>query len=223
MMRKTIRNLCMAFIIVNYALFVALTVEIESVPWLKMTLPSTSLESDLSDIVQETTTRITEAYRAASSIISGAGSETLALANFIVGQNGKIPHSTAIKQASAFIRYSRVYGVPLDVAVAVANTESHFNPDAKSSHGSAGVMQVTWKIHKDTLLFHGFKEESDLHDPTLGIKAGCIVLSGYISSNKTLKTALGRYYGGSPEIYWRRVSRNIKKYDIYEKNRQSLN
>ncbi len=221
-MRKTIRNLCIALVIVNYALFVSLTVEVESVPWLKMTLPRTSLESDLSDILQDTTTRITEAYGAASSIISGAGSETLALANFIVGQNGKIPHSTAIKQASAFIRYSRIYGIPLDVAVAVANTESHFNPDAKSSHGSSGVMQVTWKIHKEILNLNGFKNENELHDPVLGIKAGCIVLSGYISSNKNLKTALGRYYGGSPEVYWRRISKNIKKYDRYEKNRQNL-
>lgn len=222
-MSKTIRNLYLALVIVNYALFMALTVEIESVPWLKMTLPRTSLESDLSDMVQGTATSVTEAYIAASSIISGAGSETLALANFIVGQNRKIPHSTAIKQASAFIRYSRIYGVPLDVAVAVANTESHFNPDAKSSHGSAGVMQVTWKIHKNALISHGFKDESDLHDPVLGIKAGCLVLSRYISSNKTLKTALGRYYGGSPEVYWKRVSRNIKKYDRYEQKRLNLN
>lgn len=222
-MSKTIRNLYLALFIVSYALFMALTVEIESVPWLKMTLPRVSLESDLSEIFQRANTRITDAYIAASSIISGAGSETLALANFIVGQNGKIPHSIAIKQASAFIRYSRIYGVPLDVAVAVANTESHFNPEAKSSHGSAGVMQVTWKIHKKTLLSHGFKDEDDLHDPVLGIKAGCLVLSRYISSNRTLKTALGRYYGGSPEVYWKRVSRNIKKYDRYEQMRLSAN
>lgn len=165
---------------------------------------------------------VKEAYDAAFSVISGAGSETLALAEFIMDQNREIPRSTAQKQAAAFIRYSRIYGVPLKIAVAVANTESHFRPDAKSSHGSAGVMQVTWRIHKEALLTHGFKGKEELHDPVLGIKAGCLVLSRYIANTGSLKAGLGRYYGGSPEVYWRRVSRNVKKYERYEKNRGEL-
>nr|WP_321501185.1 transglycosylase SLT domain-containing protein [uncultured Dethiosulfovibrio sp.] len=160
-----------------------------------------------------------EAYDAAFSVISGAGLETLALAEFIMDQNREIPRSTAQKQAAAFIRYSRIYGIPLKIAVAVANTESHFRPDAKSSHGSAGVMQVTWRIHKEALLTHGFKGKEELHDPVLGIKAGCLVLSRYIANTGSLKAGLGRYYGGSPEVYWRRVSKNVKKYERYEKER----
>lgn len=181
-------------------------------------LSETTFQSALERAREEIDT-VVQAYRAASSVISGAGSETLALANFIVGQNKNIPLMTAIKQAGAFIRYSRIYDIPLNLAVAVANTESHFRPDAKSSHGSAGVMQVTWRVHKEALLSHGFKGKEELHDPVMGIKAGCLILSMYIRNTGNLKVGLGRYYGGSADVYWRRIQRNIKRYEQYEKRR----
>lgn len=220
-MTRKIRAYFLVLTIISCAVFMVLTVEMNFIPRLYLKLPNNcTFESKISSIIKEETTRISDTYSAALSIISGAGSETLGLANFILAQNGKIPLSTAIKQASAFIRYSGIYDIPLKVAVAVANTESHFKPEAKSSYGSAGVMQVTWRVHKKALIAQGFKNGEELHDPILGIKAGCFVLSRYISSTKNLKTALSRYYGGSAEVYWGRISRNIKKYDKYEQKRK---
>ncbi|MCF4150990.1 transglycosylase SLT domain-containing protein [Dethiosulfovibrio sp. F2B] len=162
---------------------------------------------------------VRESVMACRTIIRSAAEESTVLASYIIGQNKKIPHSVAMEEAVAFLRYSSLYGVPLDIAVAVANTESHFNPQAESSHGSLGVMQVTWRVHRDLLSPYGFKSDDDLHDPSLGIKAGCILLSRYIKANDDLKTALGRYYGGSLEVYWRRISRNLRRYRKFEENR----
>ncbi len=140
------------------------------------------------------------------------------LTAYILKQNDATPLHVAFKESAAFLRYSHLYAIPLDLLIAVANTESHFNPLAKSSHGSAGVMQVTWKVHEKTLLPYGFNSPDELHDPVLGIKAGSIILSRYIEKNKDLKTALGHYYGGSPEAYWSRVAKNLKRYRRYDQS-----
>lgn len=162
---------------------------------------------------------LSESFCAIRSIAAGVVTETRALTDYILLQNRKIPPSVAQEEAQAFIRYSRTYGIPLDLAVAVGNTESHFKPQALSSHGSAGVMQVTWKIHKDILIQNGIKSQDELLDPALGIKAGCVVMSGYIKTQKDLTSALGRYYGGSAQVYWGRVSKNLDRYRKYEEER----
>lgn len=131
------------------------------------------------------------------------------LVGYIKGQNSKIPVETALEEASAFLHYSMKYNVPLDLAVAVANTESHFDPAAESSHGSAGVMQVTWRVHSALLRANGILEKEDLHDPRKGIAAGCLLISRYLRAYGDTRVALGRYYGGSASVYWGRVSKNL--------------
>ncbi len=220
-------GLCfLAFLLSSYTIFLTTAISLNTE---KGGPPSLSMDdrSEMDTVlglIVETLEREMEIASAASvairSIIAGAASETTALADYIIRQNGKISPVIAERQAGAFIRYSRIYDIPLDLAVAVANTESHFKPEALSSHGSAGVMQVTWKIHERLLISNGFESRDDLFDPVLGIKAGCLVISHYMKMHKSPKTALGRYYGGSAEVYWSRISKNLKRYQDYERTRR---
>lgn len=143
------------------------------------------------------------------SLLQATAENISSLADFIVDQNSAIPMDTALIQANAFWKYSIKYELPLDLAIAVAHTESHFNPKARSSAGAAGVMQVMWRVHSGLLQANGIMAEDDLYDPDLGIAAGSLLLSRYLRAYDNTQSALGRYYGGSPQVYWRRVSRNL--------------
>ena len=148
---------------------------------------------------------------AAENILSSATESVQTLSSFIRRQNSAISRQESLLQASAFLKYSLKYRVSLDLLVAVAFTESHFNSSARSSAGAAGVMQVTWKIHSGLLQANGILSEDDLHDPEKGIAAGALLISRYIRAYGDTQAALGRYYGGSSTVYWGRVSRNLSK------------
>ena len=147
----------------------------------------------------------------AETILSSATERVRTLSSFIRGQNGAVSRQDSLLQASAFLKYSLKYSVPLDLLVAVAYTESHFNSLARSAAGAAGVMQVTWKIHSGLLQANGILEEDDLYSPDMGIAAGALLISRYLKAYGDTQTALGRYYGGSSTVYWGRVSRNLAK------------
>ncbi len=137
---------------------------------------------------------------------------TSVIALYILNQNRAIDPETAWREAVSFVHYSSKYEVPLTLSVAVANAESHFNPDARSSYGAAGVMQVVWRIHSDLLRAHaGISNEKDLHDPEKGIAAGTLLLSRYLKAYGGTKRALARYYGGPVENYWAKISKNINR------------
>ena len=147
----------------------------------------------------------------ALSALAGAADSIFSLSKFITAQNSDEGQESSLAQANAFWKYSLKFSVPVDLLVAVANTESHFRPQAKSSAGAAGVMQVMWKVHSGVLQANGIMSEEDLHDPEMGIAAGALVLSRYLRASADTKTALGRYYGGSPLVYWDRISKNLSR------------
>ncbi|HOP52445.1 MAG: transglycosylase SLT domain-containing protein [Thermovirgaceae bacterium] len=138
------------------------------------------------------------------------------IALYILHQNNSISPMTAWREAISFVHYSRKYEVPLTLAVAVANTESHFDPGARSPYGAAGVMQVVWRVHSHLLRAHaGLRVEKDLHDPEKGISAGTLLLSRYIKAYGSTERALGRYYGGPVSRYWPKVARNMDRVISY--------
>ena len=151
------------------------------------------------------------AHRALLSVALGTSENVSALAGFISGQNPEVPLGSALVQAAAFWKYSFKYEVPLDLVVAVAHTESHFLPSARSGAGAAGIMQVMWRVHSGLLQANGIAKEEDLYDPDRGIAAGSLLISRYLKACGDTQTALGRYYGGSASVYWERVSRNLSK------------
>jgi soluble lytic murein transglycosylase-like protein len=165
-----------------------------------------SVKSDPSDTIAPFL-----AARDIFNIIEITQEQVAQLKEYIIIQNPRIPETTALEEAYAFLHYSMKYNVPLDLVVAVANTESHFDPGAKSGHGSAGIMQVTWKVHSALLQANGIKSEEELHDPRKGIAAGCLLISRYLKEYGNTREALGRYYGGSASVYWGRVSKNLAR------------
>ncbi|MGC9489952.1 MAG: transglycosylase SLT domain-containing protein [Thermovirgaceae bacterium] len=133
------------------------------------------------------------------------------LALYITSQNKDIDPLVAWRQAVSFVHYSKKYDVPLDLAVAVANTESHFKPEARSGFGAMGVMQVAWHVHEHLLKANGIAAAEDLYDPEMGIAAGTLLLSRYLNHYGSTQRALERYYGGAVSRYWPKVSRYIAK------------
>ena len=139
-------------------------------------------------------------------------SDVETLSSFIQSQNGNISSKKAFRIASALKHYSLKYGVPFDLAIAVANTESHFDPNAKSSYGAIGLMQVVWRVHSALLRANGIYNEEMLLLPEFGAAAGCLLLSRYLKDSDSVETALGRYYGGDSSIYWSRISKALNYY-----------
>lgn len=136
------------------------------------------------------------------------------IALFIRKSNGKVDAKTAWREAVALVHYSAKYGVPSALTTAVAHAESTFNPDAVSSKGASGVMQVMWRVHNGLLQANGIhpaKGSTPLSDPEQGIAAGCLLLSRYIRAYGSVQSAMERYYGGKSDAYQRKIDRNIAR------------
>jgi len=146
-------------------------------------------------------------------------SDVETLSGFIKAQNYNISSKMAFRIASALKHYSIKYGVPFDLAVAVAHVESHFDPEAKSSYGARGLMQVVWRVHSALLRANGILNEEILFQPEYGAAAGCLLLSRYLKDNDNVQTALGRYYGGDKNVYWNRILRSLNSYQNHIKQR----
>lgn len=134
--------------------------------------------------------------------------EGAALALHIRHANPALSARACWRMASAFVVASMRFGVPLDLAVAVARAESGFNPAAKSSAGATGVMQVMPNLHRDLLaLRFGAPERWSLVDPEKAILAGSFLLAGYLREEGTVEGSLSRYLGTFDRAYQDRVAR----------------
>lgn len=131
-------------------------------------------------------------------------------ASFIKKVNPSLSHKTAWREACALVYYSVKYGVPADLSVSVAKTESRFNPSAQSKAGALGVMQVMWKVHNSMLRAKGIAPTREhMFDPERGVEAGVLILSRYIAAYGTVQKALNRYYGGLSSSYLKKVKNNM--------------
>lgn len=132
------------------------------------------------------------------------------LVKYIKMTNPELSSKTIWREACAFVHYAKKYGVPGDLLVAVANTESHFDPKAMSEKGAVGVMQVVWNTHAGLLSANGITSKNLLHDPELGIAAGALLLSRYIRAYGSEHKALDRYYGTTSSRYRNLVNKNLR-------------
>lgn len=138
------------------------------------------------------------------------------ITGFILSRNPNLSYNSALRIACALKHGSLKYGVPIDLVVSVAYTESRFAPRARSNYGAAGLMQVVWRVHNDLLTSYGIPYEHLLLEPEFGAVAGCILLSRYIADSENLVLALGRYYGGDGNTYWLRVSKAMGAYRYFK-------
>ena len=80
---------------------------------------------------------------------------------------------------------------------AVASVESSFNPQAISSSGALGLMQIKWPQTAKEL---GVNRRSDLFDPCLNIDAGANYLARLLDRFDSKLLALAAYYQGPSKI-----------------------
>lgn len=87
--------------------------------------------------------------------------------------------------------YCSEYGVPYALALAIAEVETHFDPDAVSSGGDYGLMQINTCNHKwlsemgiDVMTYEG------------NIEAGIYIISQHLSNYKEPELALMAYNSG---------------------------
>jgi soluble lytic murein transglycosylase-like protein len=134
------------------------------------------------------------------------------IALFVRKSNSKIDEKTAWREAAAFVHYSAKYGIPAALTAAVAKAESAFDPDALSSKGASGVMQVRWTIHSGLLRSNGIHATSSsnpLSDPEKAIAAGCLLLSRYIKAYGSVQAAMIRYSGDASNSYFSQINMNM--------------
>lgn len=99
---------------------------------------------------------------------------------------------------SCFEIASRLHDVPLDVLLAVAATESAWNPDARSHADAHGIMQIQWP---GTAQHLGVTRLSELYNPCLNIELGARYLRELLDrSDGDLTRALAAYNYGPGRI-----------------------
>ncbi len=108
-------------------------------------------------------------------------------------------------------QYSKEYGLEPELVFAVIKTESNFDPEARSHQDAYGLMQIT----ESTLNWAMFREgknatytTTDLYDPKINIKYGCLILSLLLEEFRDTDTALAAYNAGRGNaLKWLKDSR----------------
>lgn len=81
---------------------------------------------------------------------------------------------------SCFQVAARLHQVPLDMLLAVAATESNWDPDARSAANAHGIMQIQWP---GTARHLGVRRVSELYNPCLNIELGARYLRQLLDDN----------------------------------------
>ncbi|MCZ6711882.1 MAG: lytic transglycosylase domain-containing protein, partial [Gammaproteobacteria bacterium] len=99
---------------------------------------------------------------------------------------------------SCFEVASRLHNVPLDVLLAVAATESNWDPDARSDANAHGIMQIQWP---GTARHLGVTRVSELYNPCLNIELGARYLLQLMDDNGgNIERSLAAYNYGPTRI-----------------------
>ena len=99
---------------------------------------------------------------------------------------------------SCFEIASRMHDVPVDLLLAVAATESAWDPDARSAAQAHGIMQIQWP---GTARHLGVQRVSELYNPCLNIELGARYLKELLNANSgDVERALAAYNYGPTRI-----------------------
>jgi len=119
-------------------------------------------------------------------------------------------YSTEVPNLREIIRVAAVsHGIKPEIALALVETESGFNPDAYND-GNYGLMQVRYNTAKD-MKFIGTKKE--LMDPQVNIETGMRYLEYCYKRFKSDRAALECYNGSDHKLeYASLVIKRSSKY-----------
>lgn len=115
--------------------------------------------------------------------------------NFIYKMNPKLSYTQVDKIARLEQKYSRQYGVPLEIGLAITMQESGFRPHVTSPTGPVGLKQIAstyWVAECGTT-------KQGLYDVETNIRCGYHILAKHYKQTQDWKVVLKRYYGGSAE------------------------
>lgn len=99
---------------------------------------------------------------------------------------------------SCFEIASRMHDVPVDLLLAVAATESAWDPDARSHANAHGIMQIQWP---GTARHLGVTRVAELYNPCLNIELGSRYLRELLDANGgDVERALAAYNYGPGRI-----------------------
>lgn len=103
------------------------------------------------------------------------------------------------KYQSLVTKYAAETGLDPNLVYAVIRSESSFDPNAKSSVGALGLMQITpdtfeWAMKK-TGEVENYTAE-DLYKPEVNVRYGTIVLSTFLKEFGNEPTAIAAYHAG---------------------------
>ena len=98
---------------------------------------------------------------------------------------------------AVFAAYRAANEVGLDplLVLAMIGVESSFNPDAESSVGAKGLMQIIPRFHLAKLKAHG--GEDAVLDPESNIAVGARILQEYVHRFGSLEAGLQQYNGAA--------------------------
>ena len=120
------------------------------------------------------------------------------------------PAAEARQIVQAAERAARRHGMPATLLLAIAETESSFDPRARSRYGARGLMQVVPRFHPDAVRAAG--GPARLYDPAVSIDVGALVLAGYVARAGDLAPALVKYSGGARN-YAAKVQRRMAAFE----------
>jgi len=110
-------------------------------------------------------------------------------------------------------KYSKEYGVDSKLILSIIKAESNFNPNAVSSAGAQGLMQLMPENSKESGISNPFNVEQN-------VKAGIQQLKGYLDSyGGDVQMALMAYNGGPGTMQKRGVTSSSDLYKMYEETR----
>lgn len=123
------------------------------------------------------------------------------MANLIISLTQK---SSYPKKYEEYVEeYSSLYNVPEYVVYAIINTESGFDPDAKSSDGAIGLMQMLPSTFKFLASESQLDEEvstNDLYNPEIAIRYGVYYLRYLFNRFQRWETVYAAYNAGEGRV-----------------------
>ncbi len=99
-------------------------------------------------------------------------------------------------------KYATEYGLEPSLVYGVIHTESHFRPDAQSSAGAKGLMQLMDATYEwvQTRIPGEPEPAERVFDPEVNIRCGCKVLQIVLGQFEVTETALAAYNAGSGNV-----------------------